>query len=227
MQAAEALVLFDIDGTLVRRAGPHHKLALTGAIRQITDLETTFEGLDTSGRLDRDLIRAMMRQAGAPDSQIDAAMPAIVRLAQQLYRESRPDLSRRVCPGVRAALRRLHGSRIPMGLVTGNLTAIGWRKMENCGLHRFFRFGAFAEQAATRAGLVEIALRQARRAGWLQSDTTVTLVGDHPNDIRAAKLNGVRSIAVATGVIPRAQLATHSPDLLLPDLRCMKLEMFL
>lgn len=227
MAAAEALVLFDIDGTLIRRAGPHHKLALIDAVRQVTGLETSLERIDTTGQLDQDLIRLMLREAGATDTQIDASMRSIVDLAQLLYRQAQPNLRRRVCPGVRSALRKLQCSRIPMGLVTGNLTAIGWRKMEHCGLLQFFRFGAFAEQAATRAGLVEIAMRQARRAGWLRRDTTVSLVGDHPNDIRAAKLNGVRSIAVATGVVPRTQLATHSPDLLLPDLRCMKLEMFL
>ncbi|MDZ4799810.1 MAG: HAD hydrolase-like protein [Bryobacteraceae bacterium] len=227
MAAADALVLFDIDGTLIRRAGPHHKLALIDAVREVTGLETTLDRVDTTGQLDRDLIRLMLRNAGASDAHIDTAMRSIVRLAQDIYRQARPNLRRRVCPGVRGALRKLHGSRIPMGLVTGNLTAIGWRKMEHCGLLRFFRFGAFAEQAATRAGLVEIAIYQARRAGWLRRETTVSLVGDHPNDIRAAKLNGVRSIAVATGVVPRAQLATHSPDLLLSDLRCMKLEMFL
>lgn len=227
MASAAALVLFDIDGTLIRRAGPHHKQALIAAVREITGLETSLDRIDTSGRLDRDLIRMMMAEVGAAPQLIDDSMSAIVVRAQQIYRSGVPDMRRTVCPGVRTALRRLHASRIPLGLVTGNLTAIGWRKMERAGLLRYFRFGAFAEQAHTRAGLVEIALRQARRAGWLRSDTTVSLVGDHPNDISAAKLNGIRAVAVATGLVPRTVLASHAPDLLLPDLRCMKLEMFL
>jgi phosphoglycolate phosphatase-like HAD superfamily hydrolase len=99
--------------------------------------------------------------------------------------------------------------------------------MENAGLQRYFRFGAFAEQARTRSGLVAVALRQARRAGWLRTDTLATLIGDHPNDVRAAKLNGIRSVAVATGMVSRSALVMHSPDVLLPDLRCLKLEMVL
>ncbi len=225
--AAAALVLFDIDGTLIRRAGPHHKQALIEAVRQVTGYATSLDRIDTSGRLDRDLIRLMLREAGAPEALIDSSMRGVVELAQALYRQGLPDMRRKVCPGVRIALRRLHASRVPMGLVTGNLTAIGWRKMEYSGLSKYFRFAAFAEQASTRAGLVEIAMRQARRAGWLRRETTVSLVGDHPNDISAAKLNGIRAIAVATGVVPRTVLAAHAPDLLLPDLRCMKLEMVL
>lgn len=222
-----ALVLFDIDGTLIRRSGPHHKQALIDGVRRVTGLETTLEGIPTSGMLDRDLIRSMLAAAGADPPLIESSMSRIVTEAQAEYCLHRPDLRRKTCPGVRAALRRLHGANVPLGLVTGNLTSIGWSKLEYSGLLRYFRFGAFAEQASTRAGLVAVAIRQARRSGWLRRETQVSLIGDHPNDIRAAKLNGVRSVAVATGMVPRSELAAHSPDVLLPDLRCMKLEMFL
>jgi phosphoglycolate phosphatase-like HAD superfamily hydrolase len=154
-------------------------------------------------------------------------MARIVAEAQDVYSGLTPDLRRTLCPGVRACLRRLMSAGIPLGLVTGNLTGIAWKKMEHSGLLRYFRFGAFAEQAGTRAGLVEIALRQARRRGWLRRETPVSLVGDHPNDIRAAKLNDIRSVAVATGIVPRSALAAHSPDLLLSDLRSMEVGMFL
>lgn len=227
MGGAPAVVLFDIDGTLIRRAGPHHRDALVGAIQEETRLETTTDGIPTQGMLDRDIIRVMMLRAGADEASIASCMPAVIARAQAIYVRSRPDLKRKTCPGVRPALRRLYRAGVPLGLVTGNLTAIGWRKMEAAGLMRYFRFGAFAEQASTRAGLVAIALKRARTSGWLRKDTPVTLVGDHLNDVLAAKLNGIRSIAVATGVLKRADLACCSPDLLLPDLRSLRLEMVL
>lgn len=222
-----ALVLFDIDGTLIRRAGPHHREALTEAVRSVTGIAASLDAIPTHGMLDRDLVRAMLGAAGADPELIESCMPHIVSEAQRLYECARPDLRRKLCPGVRTVLRRLHAARVPLGLVTGNLTAIGWKKMEHAGLLRYFRFGAFAEQASTRGELVAIALTKARRAGWLGSDTTVSLIGDHPNDIRAAKLNRIRSVAVATGNVPRSRLVAHSPDVLLSDLRCLKLEMLL
>jgi phosphoglycolate phosphatase-like HAD superfamily hydrolase len=227
MGGAPAVVLFDIDGTLIRRAGPHHRDALVGAIHEEARLETTMDGIPTQGMLDRDIIRMMMLRAGADEASIASCMPAVTARAQAIYLRNRPDLKRKTCPGVRLALRRLYRAGVPLGLVTGNLTAIGWRKMEAAGLMRYFRFGAFAEQASTRAGLVAIALKRARTSGWLRRDTPVTLVGDHLNDVLAAKLNGIRSIAVATGVLKRADLACCSPDLLLPDLRSLRLEMVL
>ena len=51
-----ALVLFDIDGTLVRRAGPHHRQALVDAVRDITGIETTTEGIPVQGMLDPDIL---------------------------------------------------------------------------------------------------------------------------------------------------------------------------
>jgi beta-phosphoglucomutase-like phosphatase (HAD superfamily) len=57
-------VLFDIDGTLIRHAGPHHRQALVKAVRRVTGLETTTDNIDTSGKLDRDIIREMMSRAG-------------------------------------------------------------------------------------------------------------------------------------------------------------------
>ena len=124
-------------------------------------------------------------------------------------------------------LTRLQRRGIPTGLVTGNLTRIGWKKMEHAGLRDFFRFGAFAEMASTRAGLVKIGLRQARREGWIHPRTRISLIGDHPNDVLAARKNGIQSVAVATGVVSITELATHSPDVLLPDLRSLRLSVLI
>src|SRR5207237_4448663 len=114
---------------------------------------------------------------------------------------------------------------IPAGLVTGNLTRIGWKKMERAGLRQYLRFGAFAELAPDRAGLVRIALRHARAQGWINGSSPVALIGDHPSDIRAARANRVRSISVATGLSGAEGLASPSPVVLVPDRRPVALEM--
>jgi phosphoglycolate phosphatase len=91
-------------------------------------------------------------------------------------------------------------------------------------LRQYLRFGAFAELARDRAGLVRIAVRQARKEGWIDAKSRIALIGDHPNDINAAKANGVRSIAVATGLVGADELAEHHPDVLIPDLRSLTME---
>lgn len=224
---APAIVLFDIDGTLLRRAGPHHKQALVEAVRQVTGLDTSLDRIDTSGMLDRDLIRAMLQEVGAKLRQIQRWMPDIVEYAQTHYQLICPELHDRVCPGVPEILARLQVERIPAGLVTGNLTRIGWKKMEAAGLRAHFQFGAFADMARTRADLARLATREARRKGLAARHAVVSLIGDHPNDIQAAKLNGIRSIAVATGVCSQEELAACGPDVLIPDLRSLELKSLL
>ena len=221
------LVLFDIDGTLIRRAGPHHREALVEAVRRTTGLDTTTNGVPVAGMLDRDILAIMLARAGMPSASIRRAMPDIVRRAQWLYSRSCPDLQRKVCPGVRALLQRLERRGVVTGLVTGNLTRIAWKKMDHAGLRPYFRFGAFAEQAKDRSGLARMAIREARRQKWIGPKSQISLIGDHPNDVNAARANGARSIAVATGVISLEELQSHSPDILLADLRAIRLDMLL
>jgi phosphoglycolate phosphatase-like HAD superfamily hydrolase len=224
---APALVLFDIDGTLIRRAGPHHRQALVDAVRQVTGLETTTDHIPVHGMLDPDILARMMLDADAKPSHVRRAMPAIIEKAQALYVRRCPDLSEKICPGVPALLERLERRRIPLALVTGNLTRIGWRKMQRCGLRSYFRFGAFAEMARDRAGLARIAIRHAREQGWIGRGAAVTLIGDAPSDIVAARANRARAVAVRTGISTREELLSHKPDLLVEDLRAVRLEMLL
>ena len=222
----DALILFDIDGTLIRKAGPHHREALVEACHSVTGIETTTDHIPVQGMLDRTILTAMLRDAGASRGLIQRSMPALVRAAQSIYVRRCPrSLRAKVCPGVRPMLARLQRRGVPAGLVTGNLSRIGWKKMERAGLKPHFRFGAFAELANDRAGLVRIALREARDRGWIDRRSRVWLVGDHPNDVRAAQANGVRSLAVCTGLSSAQELSSHSPDLLLEDLRALRMEM--
>ena len=217
-------MLFDIDGTLIRRAGPHHREALVEAIRRTAHLATTTEGVPVAGMLDRDILTAMMLRAGMPRREIQRVMPEVVARAQSIYVRRVPDISKKVCPGVRNLLRRLTARGVVIGLVTGNLSRIGWRKMERAGLRRYFRYGAFAELARDRAGLVRLAIRRARREGWIGRASVISLIGDHPNDVLAARANGIRAIAVGTGIVPLEELQSHSPRIAIPDLRALKLD---
>jgi phosphoglycolate phosphatase len=220
-----ALVLFDIDGTLLRRAGPHHREALVYGVRRVTGLETTTDGIPVQGMLDPDILTRMMRNAGAPQARIRDAMPEIIRAAERYYLRTCPPLHGKHCPGVEPVLQRLARNEILLGLVTGNLTRIGWRKLECAGLREYFRFGAFGEMARTRADLAKHAIREAREHGWITRSAALSLVGDAPADVIAAKANGIRSIAVGTGITAIEELRAQHPDILLRSLRELRLRM--
>ncbi len=213
-----ALVLFDIDGTLVRRAGPHHRQALVDAVRKVTGVETTTDGIPVQGMLDPDILAMMMLNAGMGPAAIREAMPEIIERAPEFYFTSVPDLRDKTCPGARELLDELQRRDVLLALVTGNLTPIGWRKLQRAGLNRYFRYGAFGESAKDRAGLAKMAIERARKDYGIVPQTPISLIGDSPADIIAAKVNGIRSIAVCTGLTSREELAAHGPDILVEDL---------
>lgn len=223
--ARRALVLFDIDGTLLSRSGPHHRQALVDAVKAVSGLETTTDNIPLQGMLDRDILRAMLLNGGANPRQISGWMPLLVKRAQWLYSRNCPqDLRDRVCPGVVELLTALQHRKAGRALVTGNLSQIGWKKMERARLRHYFHFGSFAEFGRTRGELVRKAIAQARKLGHHGRNATVTLIGDHANDIQAARENGIRVVAVATGVMPFTELEQHQPDLVVPDLTALDVE---
>jgi phosphoglycolate phosphatase-like HAD superfamily hydrolase len=221
----KALVLFDIDGTLTRRAGPHHRDALAAGIRKVTGLETTTEGIPVQGMLDPVILATMMRRVGASAKQVREALPEVMRAAERYYLRVCPDIRDKHCPGVEPLLKRLTRRGILLALVTGNLTKIGWRKLERAGLRDYFHFGAFGEMAKTRAGLAKLAIRQARQRKWIARDAPMSLIGDATSDIIAAHANGIRAISVQTGLTPAADLMREKPTILLKDLRELRLRM--
>jgi phosphoglycolate phosphatase len=220
-----ALALFDIDGTLLRRAGPHHREALVYGIRRVTGLETTTEGIPVQGMLDPDILSVMMRNAGARQAAIREALPEIQRAAERFYLRECPPLQDKHCPAVEETLERLTRYGVLLALVTGNLTRIGWRKLDRAGLKHYFRFGAFGEMAKTRAGLAKLAIAQARRRRWIDSKAPISLIGDATSDIIAAQSNGICAVSVGTGITPREELIALKPDFLIPSLRNMRLTM--
>jgi phosphoglycolate phosphatase-like HAD superfamily hydrolase len=188
------------------------------AVRQVTGLETTTDGIPVHGMLDPDIITSMLRAVALDDSRIRDMMPPIIEAAQDIYQDSVPDLRDKTCPGVVPLLDYLRECGTVLALVTGNLTRIGWRKLERAGLDRYFRFGAFGEMAPTRGGLARLAIEHARRTGLVDENAAVSLIGDAVQDVAAARENGIRAIAVRTGITPPAELEASAPDLLLDDL---------
>ncbi len=185
----------------MRGAGPHHKQALIAGIRCVTGLTATLDDVPTQGTLDCDLLRNMLQAVGENEHDIRSNLDAIAAESQRFYLANCPgDLRPFLCSGAVEMLAGLYDAGAVLGLVTGNLSAIGWKKVELAGLRRYFQVGGFAEDGETRAAIAKVAFERALEAGVVTTESRVSLIGDHPNDIGAARLNGFQSVGVATGV---------------------------
>ncbi|MBM3852765.1 MAG: hydrolase, partial [Verrucomicrobia bacterium] len=107
---------------------------------------------------------------------------------------------------------------IAQGLLTGNIRRGAEFKLTHYRVWHYFEFGAFADDSPRRNDLGPHALR---RAGALHrhefTPARTFIIGDTPHDIECGKVIGARTIAVATGRHPVAELARHAPDAVFPD----------
>src|SRR5690242_2824325 len=125
------LFLFDIDGTLLRGMPPAHRMALCDAAEQIFGVaaEPTHLG-KTAGITDTAIARRMLLQAGVPLDALSRGLPAFFAAAADAYDHHVPDdLRPYLTPHAIASLEWLVGNQAILGLVTGNIKRIAWRKL--------------------------------------------------------------------------------------------------
>lgn len=218
------LILFDIDGTLLRseRAGIK---AMTVAMNEVYpprhegDLSDA-EAIDSPGWLDPLIWEALMEQRGLEKSKEghDAFRSAYGRIFNAVIRERNPV---HALPGAEAAVRWVHEHpEYESALLTGNYPETGTLKVEAAGIDpAMFRFGTWGSEAESRRGLPPVAIDKAlRELDRTFSAQQTIIVGDTPADIDCAHANGCRCISVATGHFSDEELASHHPDRLMRDL---------
>jgi phosphoglycolate phosphatase-like HAD superfamily hydrolase len=218
------LVLFDIDGTLLRTDGAGTR-AMAEAGRRLVGAHFDLEGVEIAGRLDSliwaDAIRRHTVErpgwSGPPVTEEQFRAEYAVILAARL---GNAEVSR-VLPGVADLLERLAAAGVPLGLVTGNYPETGRLKIEASGLDPdSFVGAAWGSDGATRRDLPPIAIQRcSARAKRRVAASDVVVIGDTPYDIDCAQFNGCRSLAVATGPSHTLEdLLAHRPDHAVPDL---------
>lgn len=211
------LILFDIDGTLLRD-GIAAKIAFARALRDTYQTTGPIEGFRFAGMTDPECVTEIMRQAGVEESTILARRDECLRRYVELLAvEVREHQDAHLYPGVRELLERLNKlDSVLVGLLTGNVHRGAQLKLRRWNLEPYFRFGAFGDDHENRAVLAQIALEKARAlSGRAFSGSETTVIGDTPKDIACARAIGARAVAVATGSISREALAACDPDALL------------
>lgn len=199
------LLLFDIDGTLLRGATGAHRDALHEALRVVHGVDAERVGLSVSpaGRTDGDIARSILLDAGVSADRIDARADAVREACCRAYvRLCDSDLSGYVVPGMPPVLEWLGGLEgVRLSLVTGNYEVVARLKLRRAGIGRWFATGqgGFGSDAEDRAALPPIARRRAGARGRPYPREGTIVIGDTPRDIACAQADGLRCVAVTTG----------------------------
>ena len=221
--AGLTLVLFDIDGTLIRGAG-EGRGAMVQAATELFGRADMFDSLSFAGAVDDQIVYRALEQVGIPPTprRIGRLKARYVRRLRSGFSEVRGQL----CPGASAAIQAM-AERGEVGIVTGNWRPSAKVKLEAHGLSGHFpeAIGAFGGDAFYRDDLLPIAVRRARRR-WGGIDR-VLMIGDTPADISCARAGQAQmgpdgpeviAVAVETGFASPDALAAAKPDLQLSDL---------
>lgn len=207
------LVLFDIDGTLLKVEGISRN-ALIESLRQVYGTEGSAHTHDFAGKLDSVIIMEVMKEAGLSDEEIRKGFEEVKRTYIRLFKERARREHIRLMTGVVELLQALAAEQhVTLGLLTGNFEESGRYKVALPGLEHYFPFGAFADDANTRNELPPIAVERAfAHTGIRFSGKDVVIIGDTPHDINCAKVLDSKAIAVATGFYSAEELQSYQPD---------------
>ena len=206
------LVLWDVDGTLVRTAG-HGRFAFEEAFRAVVGREP--DPVDYAGRTDRQIVEIMLGDRPGDAPRILEALAGALAL-----RKDAMATEGYAYPGVPEVLEALHRrDDVINSLLTGNIQANAVVKVSAFGLEPWldFEVGAYgSDPHEERSDLVAVA--RERAAAKYGEPTGAVLVGDTPLDVRAAQEAGARAVAVATGFADPEALRASGPDAYLEDL---------
>jgi len=231
MKTQRKLVLFDIDGTLVLTGGAGIR-AMNRACEELVGHAQALEGIPVAGRTDRIILSDVATRAGHSlhdglleqlrDRYIDNLRTEIEKPGRLQSFESLGPRSgvKAVMPGIRELLDQLERREdVFLGLLTGNFQAGARIKLEHFDLWRYFRCGAFGDDAADRNELVPFAVSRARDCGLHDvNPRDILVVGDTPHDVACALAVGAVPVGVATGGFTSAQLRESGAEVVFETL---------
>jgi len=215
------LILFDIDGTLLRTRGAARK-AFTRAMLEVYGTTGPIATHRFDGKTDPQIARELLRLEGVADERIDAGLPALWEryLAELRIELSAPGHTTEVLPGVRSLLDALGEQQdCLIALLTGNIAGGAAAKLGSAGLEHYFAFGAYGSDCEQRDGLPPIAVERAfAHAQRRFNGRDVVIIGDTPSDVTCGRAIDVFALAVATGTHPAEELEAAGAHAVLNDL---------
>ncbi len=213
------LVLFDIDGTLLRSGGMHTE-AYEHMFKAVYNVDASSNEVHSSGKTDRSILYEVLLKRGFTKEQIEAKYEEARKVMAEHFRKNAYGNKHKIeeKPKVVKLLKELSKRDVVLGLCTGNLEEIGFAKVDILGIKRHFLFGGFGDHAEIRTHLVESALEKAKRFSKKKfSGKDIVIIGDTPKDIESGIPFGAKTIAVATGKYSLKELKEHHPDSLFND----------
>jgi phosphoglycolate phosphatase-like HAD superfamily hydrolase len=214
------LVLFDIDGTLLRASGSG-KAATERAMREVFGTVGRLAEYRFSGKTDWFTLLHLLTPEGFTEAEVEAALVDYDLALARHMTDIMKDYHIHALPGTHELVRALQAHPdVVIGILTGNMPQVAALKLRAAGFDpEDFAVAVYGSEAPVRRQLAPLAIDRAEQhCGLRFTPSDVIIIGDTPDDIDCAHSIGAKAIAVATGTQSRAELEQHPPVTVLDDL---------
>ncbi|MCA9901778.1 MAG: haloacid dehalogenase-like hydrolase [Anaerolineales bacterium] len=216
----QKLLLFDIDGTLIRSNGAG-RLTLAYALERLFGTSGPLDSYNMSGKTDPRIITDLLTAVGIPAKEIQRQLPAIYELMAEHGQKVFWEKGMTACPGVPDLLAKLAmQDDVLVGLLTGNSQITAPLKLSAAGIDPLqFKVGAYGSDALDRNDLPAIGMARAHQlTGDAFNGNNTVIIGDTPADVLCARAGKATAVAVASGWHAATTLAEYHPDHLFENL---------
>ena len=220
------IILFDIDGTLVK-AGVAGRRALDYAVERMTGHKNACAEVQLQGATDKNNFENAFRAGAGRKPNARELAELTRRYVARLPAEVKASVKAKTyfkVKGVGKLLTRLSARKdVFIGLGTGNLKEGAFIKLEPSGLMKHFAFGGYGCDSHHRSEVLKKAVRRASRL--LRKpvlEGQVYVIGDTHRDVEAAKEAGYHSAVVLDGFGDSALIMRSGPELLEKDFADIK-----
>lgn len=208
------LILWDIDGTLIslpKKSSNRHIEAV-----EIYTKNKLIPLSPKLGSTDRGILKEIFEL-----NQIELSEDALSSCLKILNINSKKEITssiHKLTPGIINALNLVNRQGSINSILTGNSMERATHKLQINSMTTQFNldFSFYGDNYLDRESLVFAAKQKILH----QSDfTDLILVGDTPLDVISAKKNGLKVIAVTTGMHTAEELSRFNPDLIIKDFK--------
>lgn len=222
------LLLFDIDGTLVKATNKgveSWKMRLHKTFSEVfgTRNEVEINTHDFNGMVDKKMLRGVAQKYDISQKEVDKQFEEVKKIFHRHLKSAVDNKHIEYFPIAEAMtlvqkIAKL--SHIHYGVLTGNIEPNAWVKLKSAGVEKHFSFGAFGDSVDERADLVKLAIDTARTHFKTHFPSEeIIVIGDTTHDISAGKAHGTKTIGVSTGITnTREQLKNAGADIAVESL---------